>query len=175
MLGCLGAVRAGPCQRLCPTCPRCSLDRVEVGEAFEQWSRAVEASVDAALRQQHAQDPVKYPVPYLPKTYRGRCHPRRVLQRPLAHTLRLQRNGDYVPKEEATSVRSRQRTCQVRRAQTLLHGLRKATRPAPSMTRLCFNSCPTSGAPYCGPQVPGSLFHMATPVRPVVSRPCRVA
>ena len=82
--------------------------------------------MDAALRQQHEQDPVKYPVPYLPKAYRGRCHPRRVLQRPLAHTLRPGRNGDYAPKEEATSVRSRQRTRQVRRAQTLLRGLRKA-------------------------------------------------
>ena len=59
----------------------------EVGAAFEAWSQAVERSVDAALRRSHSEDPIRHPTPYLGKAFRGRCRPRKVIQRPLTTPL----------------------------------------------------------------------------------------
>ena len=96
-----------------------------VETAFSCWAGAVEQAVDGALRIQHTRDPLQFPQPCLPKKYRGRCRPVKIVSRPCPQLPRAPRHGDFQPAYEATSVAVRMRTRQCRRLRTLLSGLRK--------------------------------------------------
>ena len=86
---------------------------------LQLWSSKIEASVHAALKQQHAKDPVEYPYNGLPKSFRGRCKPRKLVQMPLPKATKTAWKGHYTPSTDSGSIFIRQRTKQIRRIQSL--------------------------------------------------------
>ncbi len=48
---------------------------LQAEELLIEWSRIAENSVDKALQIQHVEDPLLFPVPCLPSSFKGRCRP----------------------------------------------------------------------------------------------------
>ena len=92
------------------------------------WSQKVEASVHQALKTQHERNPTDFPYNGLPRAYRGRCKPRKLVQAPLSKPSKTAWNGHYTPATDCGSIVLRQRTKQIRRIQSLKHRI-KAFRP----------------------------------------------
>ena len=113
---------------------RCAVDgcitscasRADLDAAFLCWASTVEEAVDQTIRCGHKSDPLKHPVPSLPKRARGRCTYRFVKAQPLHVAPPAGRNGDYNPPDEAFSIRSRRKVKQVRRLQAFLRHLSRA-------------------------------------------------
>ena len=100
----------------------------DVAQALRDFSQAAEDAVDAALAQQPAADPVRSPLGYLPKAFKGRCQPRPLIKRALPSLARPDRDGGFTPDVEVTSVLGRLKVRQVRRVLTFQRGLTKLTR-----------------------------------------------
>ena len=100
--------------------------RDDLEQAFTSWASTVEEAVDQALRSGHARDPLRQPVPSLPKKARGRCTYRFVKSQPLHVASPAGRSGDYCPPDEALTVRSRLKVKQVRRLQAFHRHLSSA-------------------------------------------------
>ncbi|CAE6968657.1 unnamed protein product [Symbiodinium sp. CCMP2456] len=92
--------------------------RDELDTAFHQWATVIEDSVDAAIGQAHAEDPLRQPAARLPRRAKGRCTYREVKQQALPLTAPNARCGEYNPPDEALSHRSRHKVKQVRRLQS---------------------------------------------------------
>ena len=101
---------------------QCSAD---VGEALQTFSEAAENSVAQALALQHAVDPVRQPLAHLPRAYRGRCRPRKLVHKEVCAVSRPDRMGGFTPDVEVTSVLARMKVRQVRRILTFQRGLDK--------------------------------------------------
>ena len=119
------------------------------------WSRTVESSVDQALCSRRPASPQDLPAMSLPRSFRGRCEPRRRLQGAIPQLPRKGRHGDVQPVCETTSVNSRQRLRQCRRLSTLHQGLLKlpASRGLPQCP--CVAGSASSGGLSLRPQVRG--------------------
>ena len=90
-----------------------------------QWAIQVEKAVDKTIREQHQQQPEKFPVAKLSRSYRGRNVPRKLIQTPFPQTIKKAWNGHYNPPTDGMTIGFRQRTKQLRRIQSLLHLIRK--------------------------------------------------
>ena len=99
--------------------------RHDIDAALQAFSGAVEDAVDAALKTQHWEDPVRNPYRSLPRQCRGRCVERPIKCREYACLARPDCTGGYNPDVEVTSVLGRLRVRQVRRIHTLARGLGK--------------------------------------------------
>ena len=53
-----------------------------------QWAIQVEKAVDKTIREQHQQQPEKFPVAKLSRSYRGRNVPRKLIQTPFPQTIK---------------------------------------------------------------------------------------
>ena len=84
-----------------------------------QWSIQVEIAVDRTIREQHQLQPERYPVDRLSRSYKGRAVPRKLIQTPLAQTIKTAWNGHYNPPTDGMNIGFRQRTKQLRRIQSL--------------------------------------------------------
>ena len=89
--------------------------RDQVDNAFLAFSAAAEDAVDAALRAQHDANPVLCPARSLPKSFRGRCRNRPLVQKEAASVCRSDWGGGYDPDVEVTSILGRVKVRQVRR------------------------------------------------------------
>ena len=79
--------------------PLTNADVVEIPplpDALELWARVAESAVDATIRQQHQQDPERFPQKHLPKKCRGRLHPRKIKQKPFGDVIRGACEGNLI-------------------------------------------------------------------------------
>ena len=97
-------------------------------QAFQDWASGVEDAVHCTLQRQHLLDPIKNPLPGLPKRARGRCRPRTPILRPVVQCARPSRAGDFEPDYDATTVLARMKVRQVRRVESLLRAYRSCQR-----------------------------------------------
>ena len=93
-------------------------------DAFRQWASQVEDAVHLTLKSQHEMNPLQNPTSGLPKRARGRCCPRKLIQRPVVQCSRPARKADFAPDCDATTVLTRLKVRQVRRVESLLRALR---------------------------------------------------
>lgn len=100
----------------------CSVD--EGDEYLLKWSKAVEHAVSLSLKQQYLLDPVGSPHDGLSELYRGRCR-RRDLQ-PILKTKTIpdDKHGGFNPPCEILGIKTKMKTKQVRRMQSLLRALK---------------------------------------------------
>ena len=82
---------------------------------LEAWSLSCEKAVDQALRTQHKLDPLRNPLPNLPKSAFGRCRHRSLKQISLQRGVRGDKFGGYNPPNECFSVTNRHKIRQIRR------------------------------------------------------------
>ena len=80
----------------------------DVSNALQEWSSVLETSVDAALRQQHRTDPLRFPCQGFKRRERGRCQARELVQRPVPQLTRPGRHGDFDTDCEALSNLARE-------------------------------------------------------------------
>ena len=88
-----------------------SLPRDEQVPSLEHWGRTVDNTVDAWLRSQQSDCLPKR----LPKKYKGRCQPLRVIQFPVFSPLRKGEHGAFEPSDEILSIPTKRHATQVRR------------------------------------------------------------
>ena len=106
-----------------------AIQSIEDGQvALEQWSKAVEHSVDRTLAFQHRVDPVKNPTQSLPSSYRGRCLPRKLVSQSHKNPVKRDAYQNYDPEQEVFSVTNRHKVRQVRRLKSLIQSLESALR-----------------------------------------------
>ena len=88
---------------------------VDVSEvdSLEGWGKAVEPTVDQALRQSHPA------VSSLPRSYRGRCVPLQPKKFPIQSSVRVASHGDYEPPGEVVTMPTRRKVKQLRRIDSL--------------------------------------------------------
>ena len=99
----------------------------QVVESFEQWGRLVDETVDQWIRHECNHNPL---LPCsLPKRYKGRCQPTKVIQQPIVSQLRKARDGDFEPADEILSIATKRIAKQIRRIQSLLSRLKKDPTP----------------------------------------------
>lgn len=89
------------------------------------WASRVEDTVDKAIQHLHDMDPALHPTQCLPKKFRGRCTPKKIVQVPLTTPCRRGRNGDYQPPGECISFQSKRLVKQLRRILSLKQRLLK--------------------------------------------------
>eukprot|EP00438_Fugacium_kawagutii_P006260 Skav225533 [mRNA] locus=scaffold144:568552:573362:- [translate_table: standard] len=92
---------------------------------LQAWAVSTEQAVHHALKVQHAKDPVRWPVNGLPRAYRGRCQPRKLVQVPQARTIKTACNGQYQPTFDQASMPMRHWVRQLRRVQSLGYRLKQ--------------------------------------------------
>ena len=91
------------------------------------WTKKVEHAVDAAIRQQHQNDPEKFPQPFLPSNCRGRMKSRKLKHKPLSMNIKKACASQYDPPGEASSFRLKYLVTQTRRIQSLLTRMKKTS------------------------------------------------
>ena len=96
-----------------------------INAAFESWSKGIERAVQGTLREQHIQDPLRYPRPNLGKKYFGRGTPTKYVTHVAPRTVKIDTTHAYEPPTEITSCKARQKVRQVRRIASLLQHLKK--------------------------------------------------
>lgn len=89
------------------------------------WTKTVEQAVDATIRQQHQNDPARFPQPFLPSQCRGRMKPRKLRNKPLSMTIKKACDSQYDPPGEATTFHLKHMVTQTRRIQSLLKRMKK--------------------------------------------------
>ena len=94
-------------------------------DALELWARVVEAAVDATIREQHSQNPEKYPQKHLPKKCRGRVQVRQLKHKPYGEVINAACNGQYDPPGEASNIQLKLVVRQTRRVQSLFYRMQK--------------------------------------------------
>ena len=87
--------------------------------SLEDWGRAVEESVDIALRAGLGSQPA------LTKQYRGRCQIMKVTKKPVCSPCKQAPPGSYEPSTEVTTMACRRQVKQVRRLESLYRRLQK--------------------------------------------------
>ena len=102
-------------------------------DALELWARVAESAVDATIRQQHQQDPQRFPQKHLPKKCRGRLHPRKIKQKPFGDVIRSACQGQYDPPGEAVNIQLKLVVRQTRRVQSLYFRMEKILRTQPEI------------------------------------------
>eukprot|EP00438_Fugacium_kawagutii_P032586 Skav236452 [mRNA] locus=scaffold1758:170356:174349:+ [translate_table: standard] len=90
-------------------------------DTLEQWGDRVEQYFDTVLRDQ----PGLGTNDRLPKSYRGRCKPNKLVQSPLMLPVKQACHGIYGPPCEVTCMRTRAKIKQVRRLESLAFRVRK--------------------------------------------------
>lgn len=87
----------------------------DVDYVLHQWSQAAECAVDGAIRSEFRFNPLEMPIPGLPETHKGRCRPRKTIQK-TAHTgPKGDRHGGFNPEVEVFSCVVKQKVRQLRR------------------------------------------------------------
>ena len=94
-------------------------------DALVQWTTLVENSVDWAIRQQHSDDPKKFPAPMLPKNCKGRAKQKKIVHKPAFSWMKNACQGQFNLQHPATSIRLTQKVRQVRRIQSLYYRMTK--------------------------------------------------
>ena len=89
-----------------------------------QWSTQVEKAVHLALKTQLTDRPTGQ-YPGLPRTFRGRAQPRKIVRAPLPRSMKPAWAGHYTPCIDQPTIQIKQRTRQIRRLQSLRHRVRK--------------------------------------------------
>lgn len=108
-----------------PLTPDCPTQLPSLPDALELWARVTESAVDATIREQHHQDPVKFPQKHLPKKCRGRVQSRSVKLKPFGEVINNACQGQYDPPGEATNIKLKLVVRQTRRVQSLFHRMNK--------------------------------------------------
>ena len=104
-------------------------------DCLASWSHAVEASVDKAIQIQHADDPVRFPLPCLSNAFKGRCGPQpRTLVQPKT-TVKNDRHQGFQPPSEVFSCKNKQKVRQVRRIKSLLRALKSTSQNGCNKTK----------------------------------------
>ena len=93
-------------------------------ELLITWSRIVENSVGKALQIQHVVDPLHFPVPCLPSSYKGRCRPQQRTAIQPKTSVKNDRHQGHQPPSEVFSCKNKQKVRQVRRIKSLLRALK---------------------------------------------------
>ena len=93
------------------------------------WGQQVEQAADMAHRLFQVKDQGCQwgETKGMPKNFRGRCQPSKLIQRPVKSHFKQGRPGDYQPDMEVHTYRTQAKVKQIRRLQALLFLLRKAT------------------------------------------------
>ena len=91
------------------------------------WTKKVEQAVDDTIREQHRQDPDKFPQPFLPSHCRGRMKNRKLKHKPLSMNIKKACASQYDPPGEATTFKLKYLVTQTRRIQSLLKRMKKLT------------------------------------------------
>eukprot|EP00438_Fugacium_kawagutii_P034466 Skav200259 [mRNA] locus=scaffold128:285689:290281:+ [translate_table: standard] len=86
---------------------------------LQQWAQRLEQAVDHTIRARHVAAPEQHPSSTLPRSYRGRCRPRKLVFRPLPSSIRQACQGQYTPATDLRTIGLGQRTKQLRRIQSL--------------------------------------------------------
>ena len=94
-------------------------------EALTQWTNSVENSVDWAIKQQHEEEPDKFPASCLPKKARGRARPNKIVKKPDFVCMKTACHGQYNLTTTTTSILLTQKVRQVRRIQSLYYRVSK--------------------------------------------------
>ena len=99
--------------------------QVDVAHCFtdvttlEEWGHAVENCYDTVLRAGHG------PLPSLPKAFRGRCKPLKIVKCPVVSPTKQACPGSYEPSTEGITIASRKKVTQVRRLESFHRRLLK--------------------------------------------------
>ena len=108
-----------------PIDPSDHISFTSLDEALTQWTNSVENSVDWAIKQQHEEDPEKFPATCLPKKARGRARPNKIVKKPAFTGMKTACHGQYNLTTTTTSILLTQKVRQVRRIQSLYYRLSK--------------------------------------------------
>ena len=123
---------------------------VEDGQvALEQWSKAIEHSVDRTLSFQNRVDPVKNPISHLPHCYRGRCLPRKLVSTSHGNSVKSDAYHHYDPEQEVFSVTNRHKVRQVRRLKSLIQSIESSHRNYHSSGILSNQTCTQHHNEWC--------------------------
>ena len=104
---------------------------------IEQWGHKVERVVDSALHTYHASHPEAQnwgTHPGLPKPFRGRCQPPKMVRNKPMGFVKVGRHGLYAPDCEIHSISTARKIRQLRRVQALRQKL--CRQPCPNQTNL---------------------------------------
>ena len=99
-------------------------DSMSFDDSIRQWAQLAEDAVSEAIAFKHCVDPFRYPHKCLPHAFKGRC----VFQKKIIPHQKGPSQGSkgvFSPNSECFSVKSRQKTRQVRRIQSLILILKK--------------------------------------------------
>ena len=92
---------------------------------LQQWGSSVEQLVSKALEKNALASSTTPLLNHLPKRFRGRCQPKKVVLAPVFATTKRGRVGDYEPAAEPVNVSSRALVRQTRRVQSLIVRVKK--------------------------------------------------
>ena len=87
-------------------------------DALKLWANGVEEAVRLSIRQQHQQEPDRFPQPFLPKKFLGRGKDPKVIKIPPKVPIKKACAGQYTPEAEVVTFRVKMKTRQVRRLQS---------------------------------------------------------
>ena len=87
--------------------------------SLQDWGAAVENCVDVALRAGFGNKP------HLPKSFRGRCKPLKIVKCPVNSAIKQACPGSYEPSTEVLTMATRRKITQLRRIESLHRRLRK--------------------------------------------------
>ena len=107
------------CQYRRTRCPAVTSLSADPAECLHQWSLRIEKALHQTLNLHKATEPLQQTQGFLPKTFRGRCAPPRLVRNSCPRTPKHDITGQYEPPTEVTSLKSRQKVRQVRRLRSL--------------------------------------------------------
>ena len=106
------------------TPPTSSNSESSLSDALKLWAMTCETAVDIAIKQQHCDNPEKFPQKCLPAKAKGRNQPRRLVKKPITCVSKAC-EGQYNPQIEMASFRLNHWIRQLRRLQSLQNRIRK--------------------------------------------------
>lgn len=108
-----------------PFTSECATTIDSLPDALELWAKVTESAVDATIKEQHANDPVKFPQRSLPKNCRGRAQLKTPKKKPFGDAISSACHGQYDPPGEAVNIQLKLVVRQTRRVQSLYYRMTK--------------------------------------------------
>ena len=89
--------------------------------SLEDWGKNLEQDIDSFLRSEKNE----YYPHFLPRGFRGRCQPRKLVKSLIFAPIKKASDGDFEPEFEVISMKTRKQVTQLRRIQSLHQRIRK--------------------------------------------------
>eukprot|EP00438_Fugacium_kawagutii_P015771 Skav224434 [mRNA] locus=scaffold3233:104463:109694:+ [translate_table: standard] len=102
---------------------------------LETWGKRLEDLASVAVQQGHTSLPA---AKGLPRPFRGRCQPRKLVKSPITAGCRIARQGDFEPSHEVITMKAQRQVKQHRRVLSLMAKIRGKLRKSEDPAR-----CPT--------------------------------